>query len=120
MENAGKDFWAEGTRERLEAHRLQAIEDQRTISLDKQKKMNTARANVYASQQPTATQIRTDKRFKADDKSIRKMIETLDFKKMAGKKDRVVDLIDDIAELLGLQPRFIPVRVKNKNKEKKK
>ena len=37
-----------------------------------------------------------------------------------GLKDRVVDLIDDIAELLGLQPRFIPVRVKNKNKEKKK
>ena len=94
MENAVKDFWAEGTRERLEAHRLQAIEDQRTIGLDKQKKMNTARANVYASQQPTATQIRRDKQFKADDKEIRKMIETLDFKKMAGKKNRVVDLGD--------------------------
>ena len=92
MENTVKDFWAQGTMERVEAHRQQALKDQRAIDVDKQKKMNTARANVYASQQPTATQIRTDKRFKADDKSIRKMIETLDFKKMAGKKDRVVDL----------------------------
>jgi len=92
MENTVKDFWAQGTMERVEAHRQQALKDQRAIDVDKQKKMNTARANVYASQQPTATQIRRDKQFKADDKEIRKMIETLDFKKMAGKKDRVVDL----------------------------
>ena len=44
----------------------------------------------------------------------------LSVKSKKGLKDRVVDLIDDIAELLGLQPRFIPVRVKNKSKEKKK
>ena len=41
-------------------------------------------------------------------------------KAVKGLKDRVVDLIDDIAELLGLQPRFIPVRAKDKDKEKKK
>ena len=41
-------------------------------------------------------------------------------KSRKGLKDKVIDLIDDIAELLGLQPRFIPVRVKNKSKEKKK
>jgi len=90
MENAVKDFWAQGTMERVEAHRQQALKDQRAIDLDKQKKMNTARANVYASQQPTSTQIRRDKQFKAYDKKIRKMIETLDFKDMAGMENRVV------------------------------
>ena len=92
METNVKNVYAQSMFEQAEAVRLEALKNQRTIKFDKEKKMNTAKANVYASQQPTATQIRRDKQFKADDKSIRKMIETLDFKKMAGKKNRVVDL----------------------------
>ena len=90
LENTVKEFWAQGEFERLEAHRIQALKNKNTIKLDKAKKMNTAEANVYASQQPTATQIRRDKEFKAYDKKIRKMIETLNFKDMAGMENRVV------------------------------